>query len=241
MQTVKQTNEETKETIETLEGVAYELRPCNHRRWKLRVGGRARLFVAEWTCYVPQGEFFFVSGRNRYRLKLDGGVSQTLVFRPLQNYRNAERQREAWFRPVRIVAIEEIKIPPPPGTEMLHSHPLSAEQVGLVERLVPADCRFRAELIRQAKASRIQMFLPGRLVLFDCPRELAIPELRLAFTRAGTNRDGEPITLTLKVIAGRIARFVCAGPDGNPVGRSDFGMLPTPDSLGEAARPSSGA
>lgn len=108
MQPLDVKSESSSETIETVEGTAYELRPCNRYRWRLKAGSRARLFVAEVFTYVPESEFHFAQDGARYRLKPDGPTARTLADTHSRDRDDADRRRERYFRPVRIVSLERI-------------------------------------------------------------------------------------------------------------------------------------
>ena len=94
---------------EALTGPVYELRtPSRHRR-RFHVGHRAHLFVSEpFSCGVPDGEFLLEQHGFRYRLKKDGRLTRKLVYAKLLAHRNAERQRERWYHPVRVLEITPI-------------------------------------------------------------------------------------------------------------------------------------
>lgn len=99
-------------SLTVLTAPAWELKTSSPRyRHRIRVRDRAHLYVSEpFACAVPDGEFLVEQHGHRYRMRLDGKLTRTLAYVKLLPHRNAERQRERWYYPVRILAIEPIDL-----------------------------------------------------------------------------------------------------------------------------------
>lgn len=231
MQTSNVKNEAKNDGIETLEGVAYELRPCNAYRWRLRAGGRARLFVSEMLAYVPDGEFEFAEHGTRYRLKLDGPLARTLVYTELRNYENAERQRERWFRPVRILALEKI---PPKVREYVPlspERPIAVEERELVARLLPAEFPGRERVLKAGTRATVWSRGDGLLTL-NWPGTSPVGGRITEISLAATNAAGVAVRVELTISRGVPSALRC-----RLSGQAGFSAFPPADSLPKGVLP----
>lgn len=99
-------HEEAEVDVPLLEGASYSL-TTSPRRFRFRVGHRARFWVAETWCGLPD-QFDFVKNGFRFRLKKDGCAQCTSVFTRSHSRGQADVCRELYFYPVRVLSMEEI-------------------------------------------------------------------------------------------------------------------------------------
>lgn len=110
---------ETKTEIPLLEGVCYSL-TTSPRRFRFRIGHRARFWVAETWSGLPD-EFDFVKDDVRFRLKKDGKAQCTYVFTRSRSRGQPDVCRELYFYPVRVVSMESIPAADPAGGATLRA------------------------------------------------------------------------------------------------------------------------